>query len=300
MASTRSTLEQAAANLDESIGVRSTFLRPQLSPIASPKDAGRTRLRNVGSIDIEQVVPDPHQPRVEFADESLERLAQSIREKGQLLPIHVRWSADVEKWTIISGERRWRATKAAGLTKIDCYFHEGELSQAEILEQQLVENLLREDLKPIEEASAFATLMELNDWNGKQVAESLHIAPSKVSRSLMLLDLPEDIQRQVNEGVIAARSAYELSKLRNDKARRQLAEKAADGMTQKQTANAVRQRLGKSKAKPRKTKLTFDAADGWTVIVSANKKGSYHEVEQALRQVLDEVRHRIDNNEQNL
>ena len=293
-------MEQAAAHLDESIGVRHTIVRPQLSPIASPKDAGRTRLRNVGSIDIAKVAPDPHQPRVEFADESLERLARSIGEKGQLLPIHVRWSADLEKWTIISGERRWRATKAAGLTKIDCYFHKGELSQAEILEQQLVENLLREDLKPIEEAWAFATLMELNDWNGKQVAETLHIASSKVSRSLMLLDLPEDIQRQVNEGVIAARSAYELSKLQNDDARRQLAEKAAGGMTQKQTANAVRQRLGKTKAKPRGTKLTFDADDGWRVIVSANKKGSYHEVEQALQQVLDEVRHRIDNNVQNL
>ena len=282
--------------MDESIGVRHAAFQPQLSPIASPKDTGRTRLRNVGRIAAERVVPDPNQPRDEFSDESIQRLAQSIRDKGQLAPIHVRWSSELETWVIVSGERRWRATKAAGLTEIDCYFHEQDLNQAEVLEQQLVENLLREDLKPVEEAQAFAALIELHGWTGKQVAQSLHIPESKVCRALTLLDLPADIQLQVNEGKIAARSAYELSKLPNDHVRRELSDAAAGGLTNKQTANAVRQRLGKPRPKSRVTKQTFSTEDGWKIVVSANKKGNYHEMKAALQEALDEVQHRIDNN----
>lgn len=117
----------------------------------------------------------------------------------------------------------WRAAQAAGLESIDCFFHEGELSESELREQQLVENLLREDLRPMEQARAFASLMELNGWNGKQLAQSLHIAESNVSRSLALLDLPEDVQRQVDSGELAARSAYELSRLPSEEQQRTLA-----------------------------------------------------------------------------
>jgi ParB family transcriptional regulator, chromosome partitioning protein len=175
MASTRSTLESIEGNLEESMGVRAIDLRPRLSPVPHGKDAGRRPLRNFGRVDVNQVIPDPDQPRVEFSEEAIARLAQSIREKGQLSPIRVRWSEEFSKWVIIAGERRWRATKQAGLPTIDCYFHDGDLSRSEVLEQQLIENLLREDLKPVEEARAFVTLMELNDWNGKQVADALRL-----------------------------------------------------------------------------------------------------------------------------
>jgi len=94
-------------------------------------------------------VPDPEQPRLEFSEDAIERLAQSIHGKGQLSAIRVRWSEPIQKWVIIAGERRWRATKRAGLPTIDCYFHDGELAKSEALEQQLIENCLREDLKPV-------------------------------------------------------------------------------------------------------------------------------------------------------
>src|SRR5713101_2579078 len=110
MASTRKSLDAFAMNMQESMGVRQAELRPVLAPEPGKKDVGRRPLRNVGKLAISQVVPDPSQPRIEFAEEALERLALSIREKGQLSPIRVRWSGDVEKWIIISGERRWRAT----------------------------------------------------------------------------------------------------------------------------------------------------------------------------------------------
>ena len=129
------------------------------APIPHPKDVGRRPLDGFGCLDIDQVIPDPEQPRTDFPPESLAHLAESIRDKGQLAPIRVRWSDELGKWVIIAGERRWRATKLAGLPTIECYFHAGELSRAETLEQQLIENLLREDLKPLEEAKAFASLM---------------------------------------------------------------------------------------------------------------------------------------------
>ena len=293
MASTRFALEQIDTNLDESMGVREIDTRPILSPVPSRKDAGRRPLRKFGRVDLDMVEPDPEQPRSEFSDEAIDRLAQSIREKGQLHPIRVRWSDQRQKWLIISGERRWRATKAAKLPTIDCFFQTDDISSSEILEQQLVENLLREDLKPMEQARAFSALMEVNNWNGKQVAEALRVPASTVSRALALLDLPADVQQRVDSGQLAARSAYELSKLPNESAQRNLATQAASGkLTHKQAVAAVKQQKGKATMK-RGFKQTFFADNGFRVTVSASSKTTYDDVELALSQALDEVRHYI-------
>ncbi len=202
-------------------------------------------------------------------------------------------------WVIISGERRWRATKLAGLPTIDCHFHEAGLTRSEVLEQQLIENLLREDLQPMEEARAFSTLMDINGWNGKKLALALRIPASKVSRTLALLRLPEEIQRRVARGEIPARSAYELSKVADDRARTALADRAAAGsMTHEAIALAARSRKGRTAAKPRNTRVTFLGEGGWKVVVSAGSKGTYDEVELALIEALEEVRTRIRNNVQ--
>lgn len=294
MASTRKTLDDIATNLEESMGVRKAEVYPVLAPAPGRKDAGRRPVRNFGRIAIGHVIPDPHQPRKEFAEDELNELALSIRDKGQLTPIRVRWSTALEKWIVIFGERRWRAAQQAGLTEIDCYFHEGDLSESEILEQQLIENCLRIDLHPIEEAKAFAHLIRLNDWTAKQVADELRVHPSRVSRALALLRLPEDLQEQVESGRVAARSAYELSKLANPKKQAELAQEAAAGnLPPEKAARAVRQRLGKAKAPARSTSQTFISEGGWKVVVSAPRKGTYFEIEQALSQALEEVRIRI-------
>jgi ParB family chromosome partitioning protein len=285
--------------MQESMGVREQDLRPRLSPVPTSKDAGRRPLRNIGRVDVNLVIPDPEQPRLEFSEEALDRLADSIRDKGQLSAIRVRWSDELQKWVIVAGERRWRAAKRADLSTIDCYFHDGEISRSEVLEEQLIENLLREDLKPIEEAKAFSALMYLNDWTAQKVAESLRLPASSVSRALALLRLPEDVQHHVESGQLSARSAYEISKLSDVDVQRELAERAAGGrLTHHQAAAAVRQRRGKQRAKQRGTKQVFVTEDGWKVIVSAARKGTYHEVEEALDQALAEVRHRIANNVQ--
>ena len=182
-----------------------------------------------GTLEIDKIVPDPAQPRVEFSAEALDRLATSIREQGQLAPIRVRWSDELGQWVIVAGERRWRAAKLAGLPTIECHFHTDELSPSEVLEQQLIENLLREDLRPVEQARAFLRLIGLNHWTGKQVAEKLRIPASQVSRALALLRLPDDLQQRIDAGEIPARAAYELSKLEDVSEQRRLADRAATG-----------------------------------------------------------------------
>jgi ParB family transcriptional regulator, chromosome partitioning protein len=296
MTSTRKLLEILNDQFDESVGVRKMDLKPVLSPVASQKDAGRRPVRQFGRISIDQVIPDPDQPRQQFDSDAVERLSKSITDKGQLAPIRVRWAETSQKWVIIAGERRWRATRQAGLTTIDCHFHEGDLSHSEILEQQIIENCLREDLKPLEQARAFASLMELNGWNGKQVAEALRVQPATVTRTLALLKLPGDIQAQVESGDISSRAAYEISKLDSDEARRQMAVSVINHqLNPTETAQAVRQKKGRPRPETRSTKESIRTPEGWTVIVASRKKGNYHEIEQALEYALEDIRHRINN-----
>lgn len=298
MSTTRNTLEKIRSKLDESMGIRVNDTKPQLSPVANPKDVGRRALRTFGTLAIESVIPDPEQPRTEFDKEHIERLAQSIRDKGQLHPIRVRWSDTHEKWIIISGERRFRATKQAGLPSIECHFQEAELTKTDILEQQLIENLLREDLKPIEEAKAFEQLMQLNSWTGKELAEAIRVTPSKITRATALLKLPHDLQQKVESGELAPRAAYELSKLGSDEQRRAAVaqgETQNQGLTIASVQKKVRERRGKAATRTRGTKQTFLSEDGYKVTVTSGKKGNYHEIEQALQQALEEVRLRIKN-----
>jgi len=140
-------------------------------------------------------------------------------------------------------------------------------------------------------------LQTLNSWTGKQVADALHIPASQVSRALALLKLPADIQRQVEVGDIPARTAYELTKLPDDDTQRRLAQQAAAGqLTQASAERVARRRKRKSRRTAARAKQTFFAENGWTITVVGRRTGTYHEIEQALRQTLEEVRLRIDNN----
>ncbi len=303
MATTQTKLEQLEHNVNESIGARRQPLsRPKLSPVASAKDVGRRPSRNYGRIDLNQVIPDPTQPRTEFAPDAIEQLAQSFRNKGQLSPIRVRWSADHGKWIVIYGERRLRAAQAANAQTIECYFDDREISEAEILEQQMIENLLRRDLTPIEQARGFSALMELHGWNGKQAAEALSVPESTVSRALALLDLPVDLQEKVDSGELAARSAYEISKLDQESQQRDFAEKVANGMTLKETHAAVaatRKPNKPSKKKCESKRLKFIAENGWHVVAIPPSDGSgstYHHLKEALDHVVEDVDFRIRSN----
>ena len=145
----------------------------------------------------------------------------------------------------------------------------------------------------MEQAKGFAALMDLNSWTGKQVANSLNLSPSTVSRALALLDLPEEIQKRVADGELGARAAYEIGKLDDAEVQRSVAN--THDPTTRKIAASVRKRRGRKSPEARGFNQTFFAEDGIKVRVSSPKKVNYHEVELALTQALDEVRHYLKN-----
>jgi ParB family chromosome partitioning protein len=200
-----------------------------------------SKSRSAIEVPVSRIVADPGQPREEFEPEALDRLAQSLKTRGQLQPIRVRWDEALEKYVLICGERRWRAAQLAGLETLSCVVSEGPLDAADLLALQLVENCLREDLRPIEQARAFKALMDRNDWSGNQLAQVLGIAQPNVARALKLLQLPEDVQDQVEQGSLTPATAYEISKIGDREAQKALAQQVVDeGLTRDATIAAVR------------------------------------------------------------
>ena len=239
---------------------------------ASPKD-GFTRNRAAGEMLLENIVPDPTQPRKEFDPAAIERLTESIKARGLLQPLRVRWNPELGKHVILVGERRYRAAQLAGLTSVPCIFVETELTEAEILEEQLVENLLREDLNAIEQAHSFKRYMELVGCHAKDLAQLLKVAPSTVTRALSLLKLPEAVQEQIADGEIPAKTGFEIAKLKDDTARKAMAEKVVtEKLTADDAAKVVRQKKGKAAPKSRGTNETFRLEGGIKVVLSAPKK----------------------------
>jgi ParB family transcriptional regulator, chromosome partitioning protein len=156
--------------------------------------------------------PNPHQPRQAFSEESLRELADSIREKGILQPILVEPDTAGE-YVIIAGERRVRAARLAGLQKIPVIIR--QFSPQEKLEIALIENVQREDLTPVEAATAYKRLMELGSLNQEQLAQRIGKERSTVTNTLRLLKLPDDAQAALGSGSISAGHARALLTLVN-------------------------------------------------------------------------------------
>ena len=188
---------------------------------------GVAKSKNAIEVPVDKIQPDPDQPREEFEAEALERLAESLKAKGQLQPIRVRWDEGRGVYVIIMGERRWRAAVMARLPVMTCVVHEGALDPGEQLALQLVENALREDLRPVEQAKAYRKLMDMHNWSGNRLAKELAIDQAAVSRALALLDLPAAVQAKVDSGELATRTAYEIGKLDAAAEQLALAERAA-------------------------------------------------------------------------
>jgi ParB family chromosome partitioning protein len=156
---------------------------------------------------------------------------------------------------------------------------------------------LREDLQPIEEAKAFGRLMDMNGWNAKQLAAAIHVCPAKVSRSLALLRLPEDVRAQVASGRLSSRAAYEISRVTDKAACRRLAVQAVAGKwTHDQAAKAVRTRRGKRRRRAGQFKLTFATESGWKITASHTGNTTYHDLRAAIAEVMDEIDARIAGN----
>jgi ParB family transcriptional regulator, chromosome partitioning protein len=153
----------------------------------------------VREIDIARIRRNPNQPRIQFGEEALEELADSIRERGVLQPILLR--ADGDGYMIIAGERRWRAAQRAQLHSIPAIVR--DVDESTIPELALIENIQREDLNPLEEAEGYRQLIERHGHTQEGVGRIVHKSRSHVANLLRLLDLPEFVRQSLLKGDIS-------------------------------------------------------------------------------------------------
>lgn len=151
-------------------------------------------------IPLSAIEPDPNQPRRSFDAEKLQELSDSIKLYGIISPILVRAAKLPGRYTIVSGERRYRAATLAGLASIPAIVSQSEQEEGRTLAVQLVENLQRDDLSPLERAQAIGALRDAHNLSIRDIAEKLSISKSAVQRSLEILQLPDDLLNALREG----------------------------------------------------------------------------------------------------
>lgn len=151
------------------------------------------------------------QPREGFDETRMAELVTSLQTVGQLAPVRVR-PRPAGGFDLVFGERRYRAAKQLGWPSVRAEVAAGDPSPADVLHEQLAENLFRDAFKPVERARGFRRLMELKGWNAKQLATALALSEPTVSQSLRLLDLHPDLQAAIDAGRVTAAAGYELAK----------------------------------------------------------------------------------------
>jgi len=195
-----------------------------VDPLQGARDIHRIVSSNpaaANEVPIEQIVPNPYQPRSEFDPESLQELADSIRTLGIIQPLTLRQTGPTS-FQIISGERRFRAAQVAGLTHVPAFIRQAD--DAAMLEMAIVENIQREDLDPIDTALSFQRLID--ECNLTQEAMALRLGKKRttIANSLRLLKLPEEIQKALKTGRISVGHAKVLLGVDNVATQRRLFE----------------------------------------------------------------------------
>jgi ParB family chromosome partitioning protein len=229
-------LDKFGANLEEDVaGSRDT------APASGSPVVGRSRMRNAARLSLDVIDVDP-QHREDFNEEEIIRLSESLQAHGQLQPIRVRFDEPRGRYVLIAGERRLRAMKHAGWSEADVVIAEGDLSEKDILIQQVVENLLRVDLLPIERANAMKAMIDTHGWDQKRLAAELCVSEGTVSNSLKLLKLDKETQEKVDAGQIKATIA--ISSARKSR-------KAPAKTSRKPKAMTIRLASGKAVIEPK-------------------------------------------------
>lgn len=225
-----------------------------LIPTTTAKPASAEVQAGAVEIPVEQISPNPHQPRQTMNQEKLQELADSIAAHGLIQPLVVTRTAG--KYQLIAGERRWRASQLAGLTTVPVIVK--ETTPQQMLELALVENIQRADLNPLEEAEAYAQLMEEFGLTQEAVAERVGKSRTAVANIVRLLNLPEEARAALASGEISeghARALLSLKKQRDQLSL--LATTINRGLNVRQTEALARQLLlGDAEAKPKRPALT--------------------------------------------
>jgi ParB/RepB/Spo0J family partition protein len=199
-------------------------LSPVIVSLLSPDSP--TRSVGVRIVPLDHIEPNPEQPRLAFDQETLDELAASIREHGVLQPILVR-PVGPNTYQLIAGERRWRASKLAGLESIPALIE--EIDDDTALEISIIENLQREDISPLDEASMFDRMVSEHGYSIRKLADKLGKDKGYVENRLRLADAPDEVRALVSLRKDTLSHAYELMKVDDPKRRRRLADQVARG-----------------------------------------------------------------------
>ena len=220
-------------------------------------------------VNINDIEPNRDQPRKFFDDEALKELSDSIAMHGVIQPLLVRPLSD-GGYQLIAGERRWRASRMAGLTQVPVVVR--EMTDMEAMELALIENLQREDLNPIEEAEGYKLLMDTYSFTQEQAAEKVGKSRPAVANAMRLLVLPQEVLDMVKQGIISSGHARTLIPLSDDN----LIIKLAEEISQKELSVRETERIVKTLMKPKNE-----------IVKKKKKRDSYFdECEIAIREEL--------------
>ncbi|NLZ51771.1 MAG: ParB/RepB/Spo0J family partition protein [Thermoanaerobacteraceae bacterium] len=207
---------------------------------------------NVQEIDIKKIVANDKQPRKDFDESKLDELADSMKQHGVLQPVILRKKGNA--YELVAGERRWRAAAKAGIQKIPAIIK--ELSDSDVMEIALIENLQREDLNPIEEALAYKSLMNDFGLTQEELSKRVGKSRSQIANTVRLLNLNKEIQDLVSQDKLTAGHARALLSIQDSKERLKLAKRISqDELSVRQTEQLVKKISTElSKAKKQKPK----------------------------------------------
>jgi ParB family chromosome partitioning protein len=218
-----------------------------------PDDYGILKDERYAEVTIDDIVPNPLQPRLKFDSSSIEELARSIKETGIIQPLLV--APEGDKYRIIVGERRWRAAQKAGLKRIPVLIR--SIPREQQLEISLIENLHREDLNPLEIAHVFQRMIKEMNFTQEEIADRVGKDRTSVTNYLRLLQLPDAVQDYLSEGKISMGHARALVSLENPEAQVSLAEEI---IRKNLTVRDVERKISGRRAESRPGKqVNFDA-----------------------------------------
>ncbi|MBR5756382.1 MAG: ParB/RepB/Spo0J family partition protein, partial [Firmicutes bacterium] len=210
-------------------GLDSLFANAQPAPVKAEKKKLENNVKEpakdmqgIIKISIDDIKPNARQARKDFDEEALTELADSIKENGLLQPITVRKSK--KGYEIVSGERRWRATRKAGLKEIDAIVKDFTDEQMSLF--MLIENMQREDLNPLEEAEGIDRLMTEYGGTQEEIAKAIGKSRSHIANSLRLLKLPDEVKAFISGGQLSAGHAKAIAGLATKELQKEAAEKA--------------------------------------------------------------------------
>ena len=209
------------------------------------------RVNVVLNIPVDHIRPNPHQPRKDFNEEALDELSSSIKKHGLIQPITVRYLGE-KRFELISGERRLRATKQAGIAEIPAYIREANDEQ--LIAFALIENIQREELNPLEISMGYKRLIDECNYTQGEVAERVGKNRTTVTNMLRLLQLPDFIQAALRDESISTGHARALINLKSESDQKKALSKILkNSLSVRQTEDLVRSLDKKSEQKPKKT-----------------------------------------------